>query len=110
MNPYHLTVNLDIKCDRVSYLFCPQYEGLSLECVLKQAASYKEVWQFFPDQRDIAKLPRQWVINVLNTIVGEPFSDWVRLQIDSRNEKLASDHNLNIELDPEIAAAFRASS
>ena len=46
----------------------------------------------------------------MNTVVGKPFSDWVRHQIDQRNGKLASDHNLNIELDAEIAAAFRSSS
>ena len=46
----------------------------------------------------------------MHTVVGTQFSDWVRQQIDERNEKLTSDHNLNIELDPEIAAAFRASS
>ena len=101
---------LVIKCDRVSYIFCPQYEGLSLDCIHKQAALYKEVWPYFPDSKDIPKLPRQWVVNVVNTIVGQPFSDWVKHQIDVRNEKLASDHNLNIELDPDIAAAFRASS
>ena len=71
---------------------------------------YKEAWTYLPDQKDIPKLPRQWVVNVLNTVVGRQFSDWVREQIDARNKKLRADHNLNIELDPEIAEAFRASS
>ena len=50
------------------------------------------------------------MVNVLYTIVGQPFADWVQHHIDERNEKLAREQNLNIELDPEIAAAFRASS
>ena len=68
------------------------------------------MWPYFPDQKDVAKLPRQWVVNVVNTVVGTPFSDWVKEQIDARNQKLASDHNLMIALDPDIAAAFRAST
>lgn len=101
---------LVIKCDKVCYLFCPQYEGLSLEKILQQTAQYPEVLQYFPVQKEIQKLPRQWVINVIYTIVGKSFADWVQQQIDSRNEKMASDHNLMIELDPDIAAAFRAST
>lgn len=67
-----------IKCDRVAYLFCPQYEGLSLQKILQQASAHEEVWPYFPEQKDIHKLPRQWVVNVMYTIVGRPFAQWVQ--------------------------------
>ena len=65
------------------------------------------MWPYFPEKKDIPKLPRQWVVNVLYSVIGAPFADWVRHQINSRNQKMSTDHNLNIELDPEIAEAFR---
>ena len=55
------------------------------------------------------KVPRQWLINVVYTIIGEPFSAWVNVEIVSRNDKLAEKQNLLISMDPEIAKAFHAS-
>ena len=110
MNSFLHDLFLVVKCDSVAYLFCPQYESLSLQKILHQASANEDVWPYFPDQKDIHKLPRQWVVNILYTIVGRPFADWVQEQINGRNEKLANDHNLMIELDPEIAAAFKAST
>ena len=62
-----------------------------------------------PDDRDISKLPRQWIINVIYSIVGDDLREWVSKQVKSRNEKLAEKQELMIELDPEIAAAFGSS-
>ena len=62
-----------------------------------------------PDERDIPKLPRQWIINVIYSIVGDDLREWVSQQIKSRNEKLAEKQDLMIDLDPDIAAAFGSS-
>ena len=61
------------------------------------------------DDRDIHKVPRQWLLNVVYSVVGEPFLEWVRKEIASRNEKLAERRQMLIEMDPEIAKAFHAS-
>ena len=62
-----------------------------------------------PDQRDHRKLPRQWIINVIYSLVGEPFRAWVSGVIKGRNELLATKNDLLIELDPDIARAFKSS-
>ena len=59
-----------------------------------------------PDDQDIQRLPRQWIVNVIFTIVGDDFRRWVLEHIKHRNDHLAEKHDLMIELDPEIAAAF----
>ena len=56
------------------------------------------------------KLPRDWIANVANTIVGPPFEKWVKQNTETRNSKVASKGNLNIAMDPELAAAFDAST
>ena len=55
------------------------------------------------------KVPRQWLINVSYTLIGESFSAWVKDEIAARNEDLAKKQNLLIEMDPEIAKAFHGS-
>ena len=91
-------------------MFCPQYETLSISAILTEFGDCAELWPYFPDKKEVAKLPRQWIVNVLYSVIGEPFSDFVRQQITDRNQKMQTDHNLNIELDPEIAEAFKQSN
>ena len=35
-------------------------------------------------------------------MIGQPFTDWVRAQIEERNTGLADRNDLNVEVDPEI--------
>ena len=56
------------------------------------------------------KLPRAYIANVIYTLVGQPFSDWVNQSIESRNQKLAEKNDMLVEMDPEIARIFAASS
>ena len=39
--------------------------------------------------------------------MGAVFTDWLREQIRDRNEEVKDKKDLNIELDPDVAAAFR---
>ena len=71
---------------------------------------HPECHRYFPIAKELLKLPRQWIINVAVTVVGEPFRAWVKEQISARNIKVATEKDLNISLDPEIAACFRASN
>ena len=90
-------------------LYVPQYEHLSIERILETAKKNPKVPQYLPDDRDMHKVPRQWLINVAYTVIGKPFSDWVKEEVATRNEELAKKQKLLIEMDPEIAKAFYAS-
>ena len=94
----------------MSHLFVPAFEGLTVDTMLKEAAKYPVVFEYIPDSKDIPRLPRQWLANVLNTVVGQDFADWVHRKIELRNEGRARDKNLMIDLDPEVARAFQAST
>ena len=43
-------------------------------------------------------------------MIGRDFQDFVRGQIESRNEKIAEKQHLHVEVDPEILAVINASS
>ena len=87
-------------------LCVPQYENLSIYRILEQARKTAQVNNYLPEDRDMHKVPRQWLINVTYTLVGEPFSNWVNVEIANRNEDIARKQKLLIEMDPEIAKAF----
>ena len=63
-----------------------------------------------PDAKDLAKVPRQWLANVIFSVAGEPFSTWVDEVITARNTKISSSENKHVIMDAEVYAAFQASA
>ena len=59
---------------------------------------------------EIKKLPRQYIANIISTIVGKPFDDWIERIVNQRHVKRAEKGNMNISMDPEIARLFLAST
>ena len=66
----------------------PQYEGLTIETILERAKLVPEVMKRLPEEKEIIKLPKQYLTNVIYTIVGEDFANWVRARIEERNAKV----------------------
>ena len=78
--------------------------------MLFHAKNWPAVAQALPaEPREVEKLPRAYLANVIYTVVGDLFKQWVDSAIAKRNEKIMSDQNLAIDMDPEIYAAFQAS-
>ena len=88
----------------------PQYEGLGLKEFLQEADKYPQVAPYLPEPDDHRRLPRQWVINLVYTLAGKPFADWVLEHVEARNRKVVADKQLAIMMDPEIMRAFQAST
>ena len=57
-------------------------------------------------KHEILKLPRSYISNVIYTLVGPRFKEWVEKVIKERNEKILKEQNLNIEMDPAVYEAF----
>ena len=83
----------------MSYLFAPQYEGLSIKHILAKVKESPQVLSFLPDELDWHRLPRQWLINVCNTVIGKPFAEWINAVIEKRNDDMARKQDLLVELD-----------
>ena len=56
------------------------------------------------------KFPKAYICNICYTVIGEGFKDWIKEQINLRNEKVAKDSNLLITMDKDVAAAFYKSN
>ena len=62
------------------------------------------------DQLDIDRLPRQYVANVIYYVCGDEFDKWISKTIEARNKKITEERDLLIEMDPEVARVFQAST
>lgn len=99
-----------IKGTEIKHLTVPQFEKLTIDEFLKFASDYPFATMCLPDRKqELDKLPRQYIINVIYTKVGEPFRQWVEERVGCRHEKVKEKDDLYVELDPEIAKVFQAS-
>ena len=71
-----------------------------------EAVKYPEVAYYLPEAKELPKVPRQWLANVIFSIVGQPFADWVDSVIQMRNSKIVANDNKFVAMDPEVYAAF----
>ena len=56
------------------------------------------------------KLPRQYISNIIYTVVGQPFQAWIDERVNHRNEKRAEEGNMIINMDEDIARHFQQST
>jgi hypothetical protein len=56
------------------------------------------------------KLPRQWVINVMYSYIGDPFAEFVIFRTQERNQKIYVKKDLSVAIDPDVLAAFNKST
>ena len=61
-------------------------------------------------EKEIFKLPRGYLGNVAYTVIGDPFNNWVKVVINQRNARVTDDKEMAIQMDPEIAKIFKAST
>ena len=67
-----------IKCSDVKDISIPHFEGLTVDAMLFHAKNWPAVAKALPvELREIEKLPRAYLGNLIYTIVGQPFRDWV---------------------------------
>ena len=62
------------------------------------------------EPREVEKLPRSYIANVIYTIVGDKFKVWVEKAIQERTQKCIEEQDMAIEMDPEVLQAFKASN
>ena len=77
-----------IKSDQVKHLSIPHFQGLAVKDMLLYARNYNEVMNSLPIDKEIHKLTRQYVANVIYTIKGDHFSQWVDQRIKEGNDKI----------------------
>ena len=88
----------------------PFFEELSVDEMLAWVDDSKDVWNYFPELKEVDRLPRQYIINMIHSVMGEPFAKWVKEKVDARNKKLTESRDLLINMDPAIAELLKKST
>ena len=65
---------------------------------------------YLPEERDMDKVPRQWLVDVIYTVFDEDFKTWVHDLVEARNEHAKGEEEDQIVMDPEIYAIFERST
>ena len=65
---------------------------------------------YLPDDIDLPKIPKQWIVNVCAAVLGQEFKDWVGEQVEERNALMAEKKEIMITMDPQMAAKFQSST
>ena len=100
-----------IKSKDIKHIIIPCFDGLIVKEMIKFAKGYPEVMKALPIvEKEIEKLPRQYIANIIYTLVEDPFYEWVEAQINIRNEKMANKMDIHIEMDQELAKVFKEST
>jgi hypothetical protein len=99
-----------IRCDDVKVIDVPQFEGLAIKDIFGYACNTPAVENALPPSKEIAKLCRGYLANVVYTLMGDPFQQWVNQQVARRNQKIAVEGNNMISMDPQIAQIFQQST
>ena len=99
-----------IPVDDVKTLHVPQYKNLTLEKIMDFVRNKPRVMQYLPDEVDLPKIPKQWIVNVCAAVLGDVFKAWVAEQVEDRNALMAEKKEIMIAMDPRMAAKFTAST
>jgi hypothetical protein len=75
-----------VPMDRVVHIHVPAYESLKLEEIFAFFLQNEVVIPFMPEDKELRKMPKQWVCNVGATVIGVPFVDWVGARVKQRNQ------------------------
>jgi hypothetical protein len=96
-----------IKASAVKTINVPHYSSLNVETMLHHARNWPAVARALPGEpSEVEKLPRAYIANVIYTVVGVPFRQWVDAEVKKRNDKIVEEGNLGIEMDDDIYQAF----
>jgi hypothetical protein len=77
LNYYHSIFVGAIFCTEVKVIYIPQYESLKLDLILEFALTHQSVIDSLPVLREIRKMPRSYICNVIFTRLGSLFGTWV---------------------------------
>ena len=78
-----------IKAAAVKTIQVPHFDGLTFDTMIVNARKHPGFSNYLPvEPREVEKLPRAYLANLIYTIIGEPFKHWVGERMHERTEKI----------------------
>ena len=67
---------------------------------MEVAYTFPELEPYWPHERDLPRIGRGWLFNMVNTVVGARFTEIITRLVKERNAKMAKERDSNLQLDP----------
>ena len=100
---------LHLKCKDVKVCRVPHLKGLTVDDLLKFGIEKANIMDYLPEY-EYKKLPnRQWLCNVLHTLLGDTFTKFVQDKIKDRVKLVIRKKELNVKALPEFVEIFNKS-
>ena len=98
-----------LKWKNVIVIKIPQYKGLTVKDIIKFAETQVDVHSYLPDY-EYDKVPnREWLCNIVNTLIPKDFKEYVDQKVLERKESIYKSQNLNTMIKPEFVEIFKNS-
>ena len=78
--------------------------------ILERWGRHIQYQQYLPIAKELKAINKQFIVNVAYSVIGEEFREWVKDLVHERNDDITKKKQLMINMDPEIAKAFSAST
>ena len=88
--------------ENVKVIKLPQYKGLAVRDILNFANRNIHIERFLPEYDYLKDPNREWLCNIVNTIIPDKFQKYIDLKIEERKLQLINSQNLGISVQPEF--------
>ena len=99
-----------VTCEDVRVIKVPQIEGLTIKEILEFARSKINIKEYLPEYDYEREHNREWLWNVIHSLLGESFRKHVEKKWKEREKKLLEKKNLNTQTLPQFTKLFKESS
>ena len=97
-----------IKCESIRVINVPQYKGLTVKNILEFKQENIHIHRFLPDYDYLKEPNREWLWNMVNTIIPEKFQNFVQAMVEERREQLIDIQNLEISVQSKFKNIFKS--
>ena len=100
---------LFVEWSNVKVIKVPQHKGFHVKDLLRYASTKVNIEKYLPDY-EYAKDPnREWLCNIINTLMREEFHKFIQEKINKRKQELIKSQNLGVKAISEFVNIFRRS-
>ena len=98
-----------VKSEDVKVIKVPHYKGLTVSKILTFARSKGNIDSYLPDYKYDKEPNREWLWNVINSLIPKEFQEFILLNITKRKQEIIRSQNLNVLVKPEFMNIFKNS-
>ena len=80
----------------------PQYNGLRVKDIIKFATDHIDIKKFLPKYNYEKEPNREWLCNIVNSLLTEDFNAFIEDKISIRKQELIKSQNISVSVKPEF--------